>query len=234
MLISAINKLTLVDYPGKLAAIIFTAGCNMRCGYCHNAEFVLPERIEKLKDHFIPFEAVKNFLQSRKGLLDAVVFCGGEPTMQSDLLERMEEVKAMGFLVKLDTNGLRPDIIKTALEKGIVDYIAMDLKTSLKQYPDLVRMPVDRQKIEESIDLVMHSGIEYEFRSTILSDHHDRETLEDMGKLIQGAKTWAIQNFRNKSVLDPAFKEKTGFTPRQMDEIKAFLKPFVKKLEVRG
>lgn len=234
MLISAVNKLTLVDYPGKLAAIIFTAGCNMRCGYCHNADFVLPEKIEKLKNNFIPFEAVKNFLQSRKGLLDAVVFCGGEPTMQNDLLEKMSEVKAMGFFVKLDTNGLKPEIIHEALERKIVDYIAMDVKTSLGKYSELVGVAVNPQKIEESIALIMQSKIDYEFRSTILPSHHDAETLEKMGKLIQGAKLWAFQNFRSQKVLDVTFQEKTGFTKQALEEIQELAKMFVEKVEIRN
>lgn len=234
MLISAVNKLTLVDYPGKLAAILFTAGCNMRCGYCHNADFVLPEKIEKLKDHFIPFEAVKTFLESRKGLLDGVVFCGGEPTIQPDLLEKMAEVKSMGFLVKLDTNGLRPEIIKEALEKKIVDYFAMDLKSSLEKYSELVGTPVNPEKIKTSIQFIMNSGIDYEFRSTIFPAHHDGETLKSMGKLIEGAKLWALQNFRNQKVLDPKYENLSGFTPEQIKALKEKLSAFVERVEVRG
>ena len=235
MLITAVNKLTLVDYPGQLAAIIFTGGCNIRCGYCHNADFVLPERLEKIKNSFIPFEAVKNFLESRKGLLDAVVFCGGEPTLQSDLIEKCKEVKAMGFKVKVDTNGLSPETIQKLLNAKAVDYFAMDLKSSLDEsYSKITGTKIDTSKLQKSIQLIQNSGVDYEFRSTILPDFHTKEVLEQMAKTIKGSPLWALQNFRNKSTLDKSFEKKSGFTKQALEEIQELVKPYVKRVEIRS
>ncbi|MBT4936345.1 anaerobic ribonucleoside-triphosphate reductase activating protein, partial [Candidatus Peregrinibacteria bacterium] len=192
MLIAALNKLTLLDYPGKTAAIIFTAGCNMRCGYCHNAQFVLPEEIQKQKKDLMPWEEVRSFLKKRKGLLDGVVISGGEPTLQKDLKEKIKEIKSMGFLVKLDTNGTGPQIIKELLQENFLDFIAMDIKGSEAVYHQICGKKIDIKAIEKSIEIIMNSGIDYEFRSTILPEYHSKDVLCEMGRMIQGSKTWAL------------------------------------------
>lgn len=200
MLITALTKLSLLDFPGRLACIIFTGGCNLRCGYCHNAEFVLPERVREL-GRGLPFETVMNFLRGRKGMLDGVVICGGEPTVQPDLLERIREIRELGLQVKLDTNGSNPAVLRKLLAAGLLDYIAMDLKDALPYRRELVGVGIDAAVIRESIDLIKSSGLEYEFRSTLWPRFHDMETLEQMGKEIAGARLWALQMGRGGKTL---------------------------------
>ncbi len=233
MLITAVNEFTLLDYPGKIAAIIFTAGCNMRCGYCHNSQFVIPEELEKMKGNFIPFEAVKNFLKTRVDKLDGVVISGGEPTIHNHLPEFMEKIKDMGFLVKLDTNGTNSKMIKKILDKNLADYIAMDIKTSLNKYNDLTRMNINIKEITKSIELIKNSNIKYEFRSTILPECHDLETLKEMGQMIKDSRLWALQNFRNISVLNEKFKEFSSFSKKELEEFKIELEDYVNKIEIR-
>ncbi len=138
MNLSGIKKSTLLDYPGKIATLIFTPGCNFRCGFCHNPEFVLPDRVEKLRKDFISEEIFFRFLKTRIGFLDGVVICGGEPTIHSDLMGFCKKIKDLGFLVKLDTNGSRPEVIRDLLDANLIDYIAMDVKHTWEQYADLV------------------------------------------------------------------------------------------------
>lgn len=233
MLVAAVNKLTLLDFPGKTAAIIFTAGCNMRCGYCHNSTFVLAEKLKELEGNFIPFPAIKNFLEKRKGLLDGVVISGGEPTLQPDLEAVIQEIKSMGFLVKLDTNGTNPKVVQNLLDKNLLDFIAMDIKT-VPQKEAIVGVEMNWADIYKSIDLIMKSGIDYEFRSTIVSTYHTQEDLEAMGKMIQGAKHWALQNFRNHSVLHADYENHEGHSPKSFNDLKESLKSYVEVLELRG
>lgn len=216
MLISGIQPSTLLDYPEKTACIVFTPGCNFRCGYCHNPEFVLPENIIKLKNDFIPEQSFFNFLSRRKGLLDGVVISGGEPTTAADLIPFMKKIKAAGFLVKLDTNGNRPDIIKHALEKKVVDYIAMDLKTSLTHYQTLVGKLAQPDAIKQSIDLIKNSGIDYEFRSTLLKEVHSAILLDEMSEQIQGARRWYLQTFRPGHTLDTAYQNYHCFSEQEL------------------
>jgi len=233
MQISAIQELTLLDYPGKLAAIIFTAGCNMRCGYCHNSQFVLPEKIKKIQSSFIPFAVIENFLKQRKKKLEAVVITGGEPTMQPDLSSIIKKIKKLGLLVKLDTNGTNPALIEKLLKNKQIDYLAMDLKASLARYSELTKFS-DTEKIKKSINLIKNSTINYEFRSTLVPGFHTTEELEKMGTLLQGASLWCLQNFRNTSVLDEKFLKQRSFTERQLEELKNHLKKYVKKIEIRS
>ncbi|PCI25457.1 anaerobic ribonucleoside-triphosphate reductase activating protein [Candidatus Peregrinibacteria bacterium] len=233
MLISAVNKMTLLDYPGKTAAIIFTAGCNFRCGYCHNAQFVLPEKIKDIKNDFIEFSAVKNFLSQRIGLIDGVTFCGGEPTIHQDLEQCMKEVKDMGFLVKLDTNGTRPEIINSLIEKGIVDFIAMDIKYFEKN-TKLLGDFYPEKKIKESIALIQHAkNIDYEFRSTILPKYHTPEVLDKMGQMIQGAKTWSLQNFRAIETLNTEFQKYQSFHEDDLEKLRIQLSKYADTILIR-
>jgi len=232
MLITALTKLTLLDFPGKLACIIFTGGCNLRCGYCHNGEFVLPEKLAALGKG-IPFETVTNFLKARKGKLDGVVICGGEPTVQPDLLKRMAELKALGMAVKLDTNGYNPDLLEKAIKEGLVDYIAMDLKDALPYRKEVVGVSLDAEKIRRSIKLIITSGLAYEFRSTILPQKHDLETLEKMGREIAGARLWVLQRFRAFKTLDPAFAGLDEYSSDQLKALPVELAAFAEKVEIR-
>lgn len=182
MLISGIQKFTAIDYPEKIAAIIFTPGCNFRCGFCYNQEFVLPEEIAKIKDNFIPEKAVLNFLKTRVGKIDGVVLSGGEPTLQKDLENFIDKVKELGFLVKLDTNGTDPKILKKLVESKKIDFIAMDIKTSFDNYKSLVGENINLDDIKESMEFLKTNVIPYEFRTTVVGGMHTPEIFEEMGK----------------------------------------------------
>lgn len=216
MLLSGIQQSTLLDYPDKTACIVFTPGCNFRCGFCHNPEFVLPENIIKIKDDFIPEAVFFNFLDKRRGLLDGVVVSGGEPTIAADLLPFMKKIKDLGFLVKLDTNGHRPDVLRKLLDEKVLDYIAMDVKTGLNNYKTLVSHFMKPELIKESIELIKQSGVDYEFRSTLIKEVHSAILLDEMSELIRGAKRWYLQTFRPGHTLDVLFRECTSFSEDEL------------------
>ena len=234
MLISGVQKFTMLDYPEKVAAIIFTPGCNMRCKFCHNKEFVLPEEIKQLRPSFVPQEAVLNFLKSRKGKLDGVVISGGEPTVQPDLKDFIKEVRKMNFLVKLDTNGNLPDIMKELVSEGLVDYIAMDVKTTLENYKDLVGDLANPKKIEESINFLKQGTINYEFRTTIIDGVHTTDIIKEMAKVLEEADKLYLQKFRPETTLDPEFQNKKPVSDKKMQEfVKIFEKENIHKITIR-
>jgi len=221
MRISAVQKFTTLDYPGKTACVVFTAGCNFRCGYCHNPEFVLPEQLKELEDHFIPDEVFWSFLETRRGLLDGVAVSGGEPTLQRELPDFLRHIKQMGFSVKLDTNGALPEILRPMLEEKLVDYVPMDVKTSLLRYTELVGACVRPEAIQESIKLIRELAPDYEFRTTIVREHHDAATLEDMRELVRGARRYALQGFRSGKTLDSAFSAYANVREKELETIGA-------------
>lgn len=232
----------MLDYPGKAACVVFTPGCNFRCGYCHNPEFVLPERIAELKNSFIPEEVFFNFLRERQGvagaqnfepLLDGVVVTGGEPTLMPDLLDFLGKIKSLGFLAKLDTNGNRPQVLSQALERGVVDYVAMDVKTSLEEYPNLVGKLVKPENISQSIGLLKQSGIPHEFRSTLIKETHPRAVLESMAVLMRGAERLYLQSFRSGTTLQADFERYHAFTSEEMTEIAQLFRKEVKQVVIR-
>ncbi len=206
MRVGGIQWMTLLDYPDRVAATVFTAGCNLRCPFCHNAELVLPELIaessQELGDVF--FDA----LSERAGFLDAVVLSGGEPTLQPDLPSVLREIRAMGFLTKLDTNGTYPDILEALLNEGLLDFVAMDIKGPREAYADLVGVPVDLAAIGRSIELLRTSGLPYEFRTTCAPgiDGYDIEQIVDW---IDGSHSYWLQRFQapeGKRLVDDAMR----------------------------
>lgn len=233
MLVSGIQQFTLLDFPGKTAAIVFTPGCNFRCGYCHNPEFVLPERIKAIQQSFINEEAVFNFLRQRHGLLDGVVITGGEPTLQGDLVPFIRKIRDLGFLVKLDTNGNKPEILMQLFKEGLVDFVAMDVKTSFTNYLNLAGSLANTNRIRQSIELIMHSGVPYEFRATVLKELHTAGVLLDMAKMVKGATTFALQNFRPAHTLNPAYASYHAFTDEDMEEAKTIFNLFVHRVIIR-
>lgn len=233
MLLSGIQKFTLLDFPGKIACILFTGGCNYRCGFCHNPEFVLPEELAKLRKNFIPEEAALNFLKKRRGMLDGVVISGGEPTIMPDLESFIRKVRDLGFAVKLDSNGNRPEALRSLIGKGLVDYVAMDFKTSLPGYHALVGNGADEMKLRESIELLKEGAAEYEFRTTLIREVHTREILEAMRETLSGAKRLYLQTFRNGITLDPAFKDFHGFDPDETREIAKLFSESVEEVFIR-
>lgn len=199
--------MTLIDYPGKIATTVFTAGCNFRCPFCHNPELVTLSAedidIYKGKD-----EEFFRFLEKRKGLLDGVCITGGEPTVQPDIIPFIRKIKDMGFLVKLDSNGMRPEILGQILHAGLIDYVAMDIKNRLDRYAETVGVDMDVEKIGESVRLIMDSGVDYEFRTTVVPGIHVKEDFDGIAALIKGAKRYYLQAFRNGKILaqdDAAF-----------------------------
>jgi len=233
MTISGIQCFTLLDFPGKLACVIFTAGCNFRCGFCHNPEFVLPERIAALSSSFIPEEAVLRFLTERRGLLDGVVISGGEPTLQPELISFMDKVKSMGFLVKLDTNGNRPEVVAEAMALGVVDYIAMDFKTSLDQYQALAGTKAGCERIKNTLELLLSGSIMYELRTTLIKEVHTREILEKMAGEMTGAKRLYLQSFRSSQTLSPGFSGFHAFSPEETADIARVFAPYVNEVCIR-
>ncbi len=225
MLLSAVQPFTQIDYPDHTAAIAFLPGCNFRCGYCHNPEFVSPELIEKIRDSFVPQEAFFSFLDSRRGLLDGVVISGGEPTLMPDLPEFIAEIRARGFKVKLDTNGYMPERIQKLIERGLVDYIAMDLKADATTYNEITGVKVDMNRIIASLGLIRTSGIEYEFRTTLVREIHTTAVITEMERMVHGVKRWYWQEFRPHHVLNRALMGYHSYTREElMDLARQFTK----------
>jgi len=228
--ISGLERSSLLDYPEKVSAIIFTHGCNLRCPYCHNPELV----IEKFdKDKSFSEEYVLNFLKSRKGKLDALVITGGEPLIQNDLLPFIKKVKDMGFLIKLDSNGTFPDKLKDFIETGLIDYVAMDVKYPKSGYLKESMIPSIGKKIESSIKIIMDSGLDYEFRTTYVKSLHSLESAEEIGKMIKGAKNYYIQNFRSGKTLDPTLTKENSFTTKELEQIQRIIEKYVENVQIR-
>lgn len=233
MLISGIQPFTTLDFPGQISCIVWTAGCNFRCGYCHNPEFVLPEKLKELRDNIIPEIAVLRFLESRVGKLDGVVVSGGEPTLQHGLIDFVSEVKELGFLVKLDTNGTNPEVVEQLLQEELIDYIAMDYKVPLTEY-QIVSGPFKHfGKIAQTRDLVMQSARPYEFRATVLQEVHTPERLQLMAEELNGSARLYLQQFRPGHVLDDAYSAYTPFSQREMEHIAEMFRLHVSEVFVR-
>ncbi|MDD3302752.1 MAG: anaerobic ribonucleoside-triphosphate reductase activating protein [Candidatus Gracilibacteria bacterium] len=231
MLISAIQKTTLLDYPGKVATIIFTTGCNLRCSYCHNSEFVLPEEIKLIKD-FIPEKVFFNFLKTRVGILDGVVICGGEPTINKDLYDFCKNIKDLGFLVKIDTNGQNPEVLERLINDGLVDYLAMDVKNSFSKYALTTQVEEDIEKYKKSIELIKKSGIDYEFRTTLVNPLHTFEDIIEIAKALSGAKKYYLQNYKGGNTLVKDFNGKS-FSKSKLKEFKKLSKDYIENVYVR-
>ena len=216
MVIHGIQKLTLVDYPGHPAAILFTGDCNFRCPFCQNASLVLSSSSEPL----IADEEIFSFLTKRKGMLDGVVVTGGEPTLQKDLIPYLGRLKGLGYLVKLDTNGYRPDVLEKSMESGYVDYVAMDIKTSLDEYPVVAGIKnLDVSRIERSVELLKSGAVDYEFRTTVVEPLHHKENFEKIGELLKGCRRYYLQSFVDSGNIIG----KNCFPPSQ-EQLKNYLK----------
>ena len=229
MVIGGFQRFSLIDYPGKICAIIFTQGCNFRCPYCHNPELVNARRPQ----HPIPEEDVFSFLKKRRNKLDAVVITGGEPILQVDLLEFLEKIKTMGYLIKLDTNGSDPRVIEKIIDRRLADYLAMDVKAPLEKYQEITNSNIDYDEIKQSIRLIMHSGIDYEFRTTIVKSQLSEENILEIGKLIRGAKLYVLQRFVPSKVIDPKFLNELTFSDGKLKALQDTLKDLVVQCIVR-
>lgn len=197
MLIGGWQRFSLIDFPGKIAAVLFTQGCPFRCIFCHNEILVEPKKFQDV----IPNEDIFSFLKSRKNQLQGVVISGGEPTLHDDLDDFILKIKDMGFAIKLDTNGLFPKKLKPLIDKKLVDYIAMDIKAPLEKYEAIIGVKIDIENIKESISLIINSNLNHEFRTTVLPSFHSKEDVINMAKLIKGSQLYVLQKFIAKNAL---------------------------------
>lgn len=229
MVIGGIQKLTLLDYPDKVACTIFTYGCNLRCPFCHNKELVTESA-----SHIIPEQEIFNFLETRKGILDGVCISGGEPFLNLDIIDFVRTVKHMGFLVKVDTNGTFPERLEELCNTGLVDYVAMDIKNRFEKYS--MTCGVDKiivGKVVKSINYLMHQDkVDYEFRTTCTSSFHLHEDIEAIGQMLEGCKKYALQKYLCKdSVIDPQCRE---WDDETMKDFLAIAKRYIPNTILRG
>ena len=229
MHIYGFQKLALVDYPGKLAATVFTGGCNLRCPFCHNA--LLVTRLAESPE--IPAADVLDFLAARRGLLDGVVLSGGEPLLHPDAADFLRQVREMGFSVKLDTNGCYPDALAAILEEGLADYVAMDVKNSPRRYAETAGVPgLDLGPIRESASFLLEGRVDYEFRTTVVQQFHTAEDFEAIGRWITGARRYFLQSFVDRdTVLQPGL---TAWGREDLERFAAIVRPFVPAVQLRG
>lgn len=222
-----ISKLSLLDYPNKMSAILFTKGCNFKCPFCHNGLTLLDNSAKE-----IPFEEILDFLKKRVGVLDGVVISGGEPTLMPDLKDKIIAIKKLGYLVKLDTNGTNPEIVRDLINLRLIDYVAMDIKNCMIKYDLTTNSCVDQNKILKTIQILMSSGIDYEFRTTLINEFHSFEDIEEMGKMIKGSKAIFLQQFK---VSDGVINKNLHPVDEDLaNKYKEILQKYVSKVELRG
>jgi pyruvate formate lyase activating enzyme len=225
--INGIQKLTLLDYPGKCACTVFLAGCNLRCPFCHNASLVVGQAPTDMNE-----EEFFVFLKKRKGLLDGVCVTGGEPTLRKDLQDFIRRIKDMGYLVKLDTNGSNPEMLRQLLDDKLIDYAAMDIKNSPDRYAETCGGPDILKNVEECLNLLRNSNVEWELRTTLCKPFHDGEALEAIGKWLMGTNNYYLQNFVDSGDLIGAGV--SGFTKEEMEALQNRLLPYIPNTRIRG
>jgi pyruvate formate lyase activating enzyme len=231
MEIGGLQKTTLIDFPGRVAATVFLFGCNFRCQFCYSAELVLPEKM-KLQPR-ITEEEFFSFLEGKKGLLEGVVVCGGEPTCSLELPDFLSRIKKLGFLTKIDTNGSNPEILRRLIREKLVDYVAMDVKAPKEKYEEIAGTGVDIKKIEESIELLKEGKVDYEFRTTIVPVFHSKEDIIEMAKWLTPAKNYYLQNFRPEKTLNFDLEKVRPYPAEFLEEIKREISPLFGKCRVR-
>lgn len=253
MIIAGLVKFSLNDYPGKTSAVVFTRGCNFRCRYCHNPELVLPEKYAPE----ISQDDIFSFLETRRGKLDAVCVTGGEPTQHADLPEFLQKIKKMGFLVKLDSNGTRPEILEKIIEKKLVNYIAMDIKAPFEKYQDITRVAAAPEKLKKSVQIILNSGtshirvaqylrpadsvptgsapfgLQHEFRTTIVKSLTTFDDLREIAQSIRGAQNYFLQRFVPTKLNDETLMTAVSYSEGDLEELASELQTFVKHCGVR-
>lgn len=232
MIFGGLQKQSLIDFPGKISCVLFTSGCNFKCPYCHNPDLA---RGQVNQSFILEEESIYDFLEKRKGFLDGVVISGGEPTLHQDISTICHNIKNMGYPIKLDTNGSRPEILAQLIRNRCVDYIAMDIKTDPMAYPRDISHNEDTGSILESIVLIMAAGISYEFRTTCIKPFVDSATIEKILRTIQGARCYALQQFKNENVLSPEyFRERSPqYSRSDLERFQAMAAPWVEECIVR-
>ena len=229
MQIAGLQKSSLVDYPSKIAAVVFTLGCNFRCPYCHNPNILTAVSTKKLFDK----AAVFDFLKTRKGKLDAVVVSGGEPTLQKDLGDFFKKLKELGFLTKLDTNGSSPKILEYLVKEELLDYVAMDIKAPIEKYKEIARVNIDTNNILKSIGILKNSKIGYEFRTTTVKSQLSFEDFENIGKMLCCTENYYLQKFKPDITLNPDFAKEKTYTDEEFLKIKTMLLKYIKNVYIR-
>lgn len=229
MKIHGFQKTTLLDYPGHVAATIFVGGCNFRCPFCHNGQLVLDVAGQTV----IPEEEVLAYLKKRSGVLEGVCITGGEPTLQDDLAVFIHSLKDLGYLVKLDTNGYRPEMLQSLMQEGLLDYVAMDIKASPEKYSLAAGIGAFKfEQIKESIRLLMESGIPYEFRTTVVKGIHEVEDFDEIGQLLQGCSNYYLQGFRESdTMIGEGFE---AFSKEEMEKMAESARKYIDRVEHRG
>lgn len=228
MKILGFQKMTMLDFPGKIACTIFTAGCNFRCPFCHNAPLVTHIDGQEFSQ-----EEILSYLNKRKGMLDGVCITGGEPLLQKDIKDLIIKIKELGYAVKLDTNGSFPDVLKSLVSQNLIDYVAMDVKNSPSKYAltaDASESVVE--KVDESIKFLLTGAIPYEFRTTVVKEFHTPTDFEEIGKWIEGADAYYLQAFVDSG--DLIGTSLNALPKMEMEQCMNFVRPFVKKVEIRG
>ena len=228
MIIEGLQKTTLLDYPGYVACTVFAHGCNLRCPFCHNAGLVV-----RKPENIISMQELEGFLNKRRGILDGVCLTGGEPLMQKDVIDFLRFLKSFGYKVKLDTNGFYPERLSEAIENELVDYIAMDIKSSRENYAKAVGIPnIDISPVEESVKLIMNSGLDYEFRTTAVKGLHIVDDFEKIGTWLSGAKKYFIQQFIDSG--DIISEGLNAFSKEETEKLLAAVRGNVPAASARG
>ena len=231
MLLAGLQKNSFIDYPGKICCVLFTTGCNFVCPYCHNADLArgeYPQRIE--------LSQILDFLRSRQGMLEGVAITGGEPTLHSGIVDLCQSIRSMGYAIKLDSNGSRPEILHRLIEKQLVDFIAMDIKAPLDAYSPFSKSSQISQQLEKSIQLIMQSAPAYEFRTTCTKPFTDRAAIEAIVKTIEGAQCYTLQTFNHRAeCLDPEFSNRpdASLSSAEMKRLQTLAAPFVGRCIIR-
>ncbi len=229
MKIYGMEKMSLVDYDGKVSATLFTGKCNFRCGFCHNSPLVLDfDSLQTLDE-----EQVLSYLTKRKGILDGVCITGGEPTLEADLPSFIAKIKALGYPVKLDTNGTNPELVKSLVKDNLVDYFAMDVKNDKENYAEIIGLKTfDTKKIEQTVEFFLSGKTDYEFRTTLINEYHKKENIEKIGEWITGAKKYALQKFKaGDNCISQRLNE---VEPQLAKEFLQIIMPYVKNAILRG
>ncbi|MDR2043149.1 MAG: anaerobic ribonucleoside-triphosphate reductase activating protein [Clostridium sp.] len=229
MKIVGLNKTTLLDYPEHVAAVLFTGGCNFRCPFCHNAPLVLyPERQAP-----VPEEAVFDLLRKRRGILEGVCVTGGEPTLQEDLGSFLEKIKELGYLVKLDTNGYQPEVLRGLMERRLLDYVAMDVKSSLRHYERAAGVrSLEKPRLEESAEILRGCGLPYEFRTTAVKGIHSAADFEEIGAWLRGSRAYFLQTYReNENVIGEGG---AAFPREELENFAAIMRRHIQNVRIRG
>ncbi|MBR0535780.1 MAG: anaerobic ribonucleoside-triphosphate reductase activating protein [Clostridia bacterium] len=228
MIIKGFQKLTLLDFPGRMACTVFTGGCNFRCPFCHNALLVT-----EMDDVEYTEEEIFSYLEKRRNVLDGVAVTGGEPLLQKDIERFLYEIKEKGFAVKLDTNGSYPGKLADILEMGLADYVAMDIKNSRARYGETVGIKnFDIKPVEESVELLRSSGVDYEFRTTLTKDFHTPQDMQELAEWIKGTPKYFLQNFVDSgNLIDASCK---GLSKAEMNEMLEIARLYLPSAELRG